>query len=389
MYLFRPTTADEGIGFVILHGLFGDPLSMRLLAKHLGDHGATVVIPRLPYAAPAATAVAGGWVEAAEEAVEAARASAQHIFIIGFYTGALLALSVAPAADVAGVVLAFPPRIAEDPRSYLLMRNRVFQFLRRKRLVSAIPVPFRLGTGGDQGGVLPPGFAEPLFALEQVASDNLSLQTPVLVCGSVDDEEQGTQTVARTYARLPGPLKLLEWVSVPSAFLGQDSDFARSLRRFTSLALGRPAMGSDRTPQALHRFVQQRFPEVLPYLLDFMKNESRGACALATHRLSRELQALAYPARACSGPQGGHDAGHYWTEVHFPAGSFVIDWTNGLPGQPPVIPQGDPRTASFLATKHYDLNVPELELEYLKDVADWCRIPELSWPFLDIARFDC
>jgi carboxylesterase len=98
------------VGILVVHGFTGSPQSMRYLGERLGEHGYTVLGPRLPGhgVSPAAMAktTAADWVGAAEDALIEISAKCDKVFVAGLSMGGTLSLYLAAMHPdkVAGVI---------------------------------------------------------------------------------------------------------------------------------------------------------------------------------------------------------------------------------------------------------------------------------------------
>lgn len=119
-YLIHPELGFESIflpggevGCLLLHGLTASPLEMKQLADFLHAKGYTVSAPLLPghgtHPDDLNRIQYSDWVQTAEDALEALKASCKHIFIAGESMGGLVALRVAELhPELAGVLLYSP-----------------------------------------------------------------------------------------------------------------------------------------------------------------------------------------------------------------------------------------------------------------------------------------
>ncbi|KPF98040.1 carboxylesterase [Rhodopseudomonas sp. AAP120] len=98
------------VGILVVHGFTGSPQSMRYLGERLGEHGYTVLGPRLPGHGVSPTAMAkttaADWVGAAEDALIEISAKCDKVFVAGLSMGGTLSLYLAAMHPdkVAGVI---------------------------------------------------------------------------------------------------------------------------------------------------------------------------------------------------------------------------------------------------------------------------------------------
>ncbi|MCG6207909.1 alpha/beta fold hydrolase [Rhodopseudomonas sp. HC1] len=107
----EPFAFDGGkTGVLVLHGFTGSPQSMRYLGERLGEHGYSVLGPRLPGhgISPAAMAktTASDWANCAEDALLELSAKCDKVFVTGLSMGGTLSLYLAALHPdkVAGVI---------------------------------------------------------------------------------------------------------------------------------------------------------------------------------------------------------------------------------------------------------------------------------------------
>lgn len=111
---------------LLLHGLTGNPVSLRPLAEELAAEGYTVELPLLPghgtHWRDLAHTDHRDWTGAAEHALARLRAHTREQVVVGLSMGGTLALWLAghAAADLAGLVCINPSLRVEDPRLALL-----------------------------------------------------------------------------------------------------------------------------------------------------------------------------------------------------------------------------------------------------------------------------
>lgn len=96
------------VGFLVLHGFTGSPVSVRPLAELLTKRGFAVEMPRLPGHGTRPKDLLptryADWRAEALAALNRLRARTQHVFAVGFSMGGTLALDLASREALSGVV---------------------------------------------------------------------------------------------------------------------------------------------------------------------------------------------------------------------------------------------------------------------------------------------
>jgi carboxylesterase len=126
----EPSSCDGGdVGVLVLHGLTGNPASMRPLAEHLAGEGHAIEMPLLPGHGTSdwRDLATSSWQEVARQTVESferLRARTRLQIVAGLSGGAVVALGLAGGRpeDVAGLVLINPSYdyVAQNPQFRLL-----------------------------------------------------------------------------------------------------------------------------------------------------------------------------------------------------------------------------------------------------------------------------
>jgi esterase/lipase/1-acyl-sn-glycerol-3-phosphate acyltransferase len=107
------------IGVLLVHGYMAAPLEVRELARHLGNHGIWVYVPRLKGHATSADDLASrsykDWIRSVDTGYALIRNICKRVVVGGFSTGAGLALDLAARVeDVCGVFAVCPPMRLQD-----------------------------------------------------------------------------------------------------------------------------------------------------------------------------------------------------------------------------------------------------------------------------------
>ena len=114
------------VGVLLIHGLTGNPVSLRPLAEALAAAGFTVELPLLPghgtHWKDLARTTWHDWAREAVEALERLRGRTERRVVVGLSMGGALALYLAATRgdDLAGIVLINPSVQSSDPRLRLL-----------------------------------------------------------------------------------------------------------------------------------------------------------------------------------------------------------------------------------------------------------------------------
>lgn len=120
------SSAGGEVGVLVLHGLTGNPVSLRPLAGALAAEGFAVELPLLPGHSTSWRDLAGttwrDWVREATEALERLNARTTVQVVVGLSMGGTLTLQLAAARgdDLAGVVVINPSLASSNPRARLL-----------------------------------------------------------------------------------------------------------------------------------------------------------------------------------------------------------------------------------------------------------------------------
>lgn len=224
-------------GVLLIHGLTGTPLEMRLLARGLNQQGFTVHGMQLAgHCGDMEDLLATGWRDwhaSVEAAADRLRARVDHLFVGGLSMGALLALKLAAERpqQVAGVGV-YGATFRYDGwnipwmarLSFLLpllkrlgiSRNRVFEEeypygLRDERLRNQVEAAMRSGDSSVAGLLGNPWHS--LAELHQLSRDVRRLlprvTTPCLVAHAADDDVASLRNARLVMQRVAGPAELL------------------------------------------------------------------------------------------------------------------------------------------------------------------------------------
>ena len=201
--------ARAGTGVVVLHGLTGNPYSVRPLAERLHEAGFTVELPRLPghgtdWRDMAKTRYLD-WRAAVEGVVDDLTERCDRIVLAGLSMGGTLSLDVASRrpADIAGVV-AINAQIL-DPDQILAKLNPILQYVipAVPRDLGGLPTNDIAKPGEDEQAydVVPAKATQSLIAeLPRIRAQLTDLDLPLLVAYSPQDHT----VAAKNSKALPG-----------------------------------------------------------------------------------------------------------------------------------------------------------------------------------------
>lgn len=204
----EPFAADgSGTGALLLHGLTGQPASMRPWAEHLAAAGLTVRLPLLPGHGTRWQDLNQtrwtDWYAGAEQALQELTARCQSVFVCGLSMGGTLALRLAEvrADQVSGVVVVNASLDTADRRAVLLP-------LMSRLVPSFPPVGDDIKKPGVTEGAYPRLPLKAAASLRQLwavtRADLPAISAPVLAYRSVEDHVVPASSLALLAAGATG-----------------------------------------------------------------------------------------------------------------------------------------------------------------------------------------
>ncbi len=256
-YLLRPEGQAPGkarrTGVMLVHGFATTPAELRPYAEHLREQGYTVLGVRLPGHGTSILDLEDRhrheWLAQVREAYEIMTAFTDEVVLVGFSTGAAVALQLAaenPPKLARVISLAAPLKVRDSNMHLLPLGMALRAVLARLPLVADV-LRFYTYDRDISGKVY---HRVPLTALNQLRLtiadmwDNLpQVRVPVLVVQGLLDRTVVPQSALRIYRRLGSAEKVLRWI--PGGVHGLLSDDTRTAWDIVDEALNPPVTGKD------------------------------------------------------------------------------------------------------------------------------------------------
>ena len=239
-YLLRPEGKPRRTGVVLVHGFATTPAELRPYAEHLRNQGYTVLGVRLPGHGTSILDLEERhrheWLAQVREAYESMTALTDDVALVGFSTGAAVALQLAaenPAKLVQVISIAAPYKVRDSNMHYLPFGMALRAVLSRLPLGANL-LRFYTYDKDISGKVY---HRVPLAALNQlrltIADMWASLpqvRVPVLVLQGLLDRTVVPKSALHIYRRLGSSAKTLRWVPGGAhALMNEDTRLAWSI----------------------------------------------------------------------------------------------------------------------------------------------------------------
>lgn len=389
---------------VFVHGMLGRAEIMEPMSRPLSDAGVRTTLLELEGARRYWSGIGAEtwrrWIEQAVGGIAGARESAEQVFAVGVFGGALVAAVAASRTGVDGLVLLCPPLAVETPRAFLPRRGALLEAVSRlgigrrrgRRQAEDVAQAAGLQSSGGNGSSIelrtdtvprfPDGDTMPamvllegnLQALQEACREALGdVRSPVLIGyprrGGLSPE--GSMELAYESLKSAKARELL-WLESPEDVY--DRPAAERVYRFVSRyceALPPAAVDVDRSRlEIAARALEPKITAAVQHAVDVGET---GPCQVAAFLVTGWLLDEGYDAFMVGAEcgRGSTDVpDHYWTEVCLGREWYVVDFLSYGPFdvRPMISPRETALKDGYVGGRHIELRLPSVRRKIAAEI---------------------